>query len=248
MNKRLAAGVALIVAGLCGAAYAFWPVVPPRDPDRIEWHDDFLGGRLRPDYTAPRAHERFAFVESGAAGGWLHLTATSWDRMARLRLGDDPTDTGNASHNMPFVHAAEPTATTRVLLSDNNNLDATIGFVGPDDPNGVSGALIYRDGQGGNDRGWMLQTCRDGDCKTTLLRNADGYVFVHGPSVPFTVRIEMMPGRAQACAESVGDQFCASNSANVPEGGSAWEYQVWGHHGATPSMMIDYLNITQRRS
>jgi hypothetical protein len=220
---------------------------------RIEWHDDFLGQKLRPEYSMVPGTAGPSHGPVNIGGAWWELrTTTPQNHSGRIRLGDDPTDTGGTALAMPFLHAALARGRTRVCLDANLHMNATIGFVGPDDPNGVGGSILYRYQFGY--QGWKLQTVKLGVSTNTALVNAAGMQFNHTPGVPFEVDIFLSPKAVVATVFAPGGPYMAANTTNIPDGGAAWEYQIWGHEQnagqgdwATPTMKFDYLNISQDR-
>lgn len=210
------------------------------DTTRVEWFDDFLGSRLHPAYSYVLTQADFAHPVDGI-GGWFAITASDPEYNARFRLGDDPRDTFGVQMNMPFAHAQHASGQTRVVMSHDAQVEATIGFVGPDDPNGVGGALLYRND--GTNAGWILQTCRDGECEMVPTG------FRHAVGQAFTVEIRLAPGRVEAL---INGRRVAVSTEHVPTGGAAWEYQIWGMEAPgvarpQPTMLIDFLSISQRR-
>jgi hypothetical protein len=224
--------LAVVFLGACGAS-----AVPARDLSALEWHDDFLGANLRPEYSLQTFYAENTFV-ADRPGGWVEMRARGRYEKARMRLGDDPTDTSSVELNMPFFHVSRSVGRSRVVLDSDVNVHATVGYVGPDDPNGVGGAWLYRYefGQGPT---WMLQTCAESQCSNIRAE------WKHTPGEPFELEVRLMPGRVEGY---INGELKAVSTQHVPSGGAAWEYQLWGYEGAEPIMQIDYLNIRQNRS
>lgn len=225
--------------------------------DKVKWYDDFLGSKLHPAYSIPYyclPNRKDCVKSQNIPGGWYKLTANYFQlnsnpeqvspdqsSSGRIRLGDDPTDSAGYDLNMPFTHALEAVGRTRVAMDTDDFMNATIGFVGPDDPQGVAGALLYRFQYGSKD--WWLQTCNKSKCTNARLD------FLHEKGVPFDIEIRLSPDSVEAW---INGKLEARSTEHIPTGGAAWEYQVWGYEDkgeiTHPSMYLDYLHITQKRA
>lgn len=209
------------------------------DSSKVSFSDDFLGiafdARWSTSFTSPGFRE---LSTSPSIGGWGRLAVTnSALGNARMRLGEDP---GTGLFNLLNFAASKTTiAETIVFLNLATDVQATIGFIGLNDPTNVGGALLFS----APSFQWILQTVAGGNATTVNTG------FTHIPGTAFKVRIELSTTAVNAY---INGNLLAQITTNIPTTGLAWEYQVWnvvksGGGFSSPSLWFDYFGIEQNR-
>ena len=225
------------VAFLTSFTFASWAL------DKIVWQDDFLGVRYDQRYSPSVAGGGAVSISTETffpqVGGWLQMwTDNSANSVARLRLGDLPTQSAFTVLNFQF--SKNLSGKSRLKINADTEVEVAAGFVGEDDPANVA-ALLYRESVG-----WILQTCKDSSCATVVLG------FWHAPGVPYVYEVRDSPTVPGDIEALIDGELYASTNQFVPAGALVWEWQIWNRPRATGgwsnrAVWIDYLDIQQDR-
>lgn len=215
----------------------------PQEP-KVSWFDDFLGMEISNAYALSLAGTGNAVInQHSSVGGIVALYALSSDKgAARMRLGED---IGNSFFDVRnFLATKNLKYRSRVFLNRTDDIQATIGFTGLNDPDNVL-ALIYKSSW--NNQTWVFQTIRDKNRLDTPIN------FLHKPGERFTVRIEVEWGETPIARVFINDEEKAAVQGDtIPNTALCAEYQVWNVQSdegtwSQPTLYVDYLSITQDR-
>jgi hypothetical protein len=210
---------------------------------KVTWFDDFLGIRVNPTYAISLNGTGDVKISEGRNGILALYTTGASPGTARVRLGEEP---GNSLHNaLNFSARKNLIYKARVFLNRVDNIQATVGLTGLNDPDNVL-ALVYDHPL--SNEGWYFQDINEGKNSTIPIG------FIHAPGIYFTVRIETELGETPIARVFINDETeprATISGEYIPDGLCA-EFQVWNRKledgsYSQPSLYVDYLSIVQDR-
>lgn len=211
---------------------------------RVRWMDDFLGVAIDARYSQVRDGTGVIGPARGAIpGGALSLeTSSTAAGVARVRLGEERA-TG-AWDVRSFTAGKSVVLRARVQMNRVDGLLATVGFVGPEDPQYAIAALYN---PAVNER-WVFEV------NNASSRLHLSTTFQHTPGAWSVIEILTTAGPIPTAALRIDgkEEARVATEGAVPLEGLAAELQLWnvdqgGGRWSAAAMQVDYLSIEQDR-
>ncbi|GEM_PF-1869245 len=242
---------ALLMLGACEQESAVRPALAPApntptdspvSPLPVQWMDDFLGVSVDGRYAQSLSGTgTIAIAQTGFIGGVLQLaTRETGEGSARLRLGEEPRSGGLDIRS--FSVEKHVTVEARVQLNSMDQLAATVGLVGRDDPDHVIAAIFNP----ADAPTWQFQV-HNGMSRATVSTT-----FQHSAGAWATFRIVTRTEPDVAAILYInGIRQAVVLGQPVPLSGLSPEVQLWnqpvGRGWSQTSLWMDYLRLQQDR-
>lgn len=219
------------------------------DRRTVEFFDDFLGTGLNEQWSVvePQIGGGLRISESPSVNGWVCLEVTGEDdHPVRLRLGEGSDDGPSSVKNF---HTKSPViAETRVFIdtpSPTEFPEATVGFIGVNDPDNIPGALLIRP------QGLYLETAAvgsygdgEGSSRDSSNSEVSRARFFPQSGIPFTIRIE---AKESSTALVINGEEQAVNELGVSAQPALFEFQLWSKDKNPYRLCADYLSLQGER-
>ena len=232
-----------LTRAVCAVVLFVASCVPVRAMPPVVWLDDFIGMKLDARYSISTVGTGFIRVSPNITiGGWAELyTLASGSGTARFRLGEEPSGCSTCPIILNWYVSKNASMEARVILNTATKVDATVGFVGLNDPNVVVAALV-------RENLWYFQVYN----VSAGLQYSAVTTFHHVPGDVYLVRIETIAVPVPTARLLVdGVVYAELTDPRVPLSGLLPELQIWNYPLSSAwsqvTLWVDILSLTQDR-
>jgi hypothetical protein len=210
-------------------------------PKWVIWEDDFLGFRIDPRYSQNTSGTGYIDTATFTGSAVRLYTLSHGAGLARLRFGED---SGNSSYDVRnWLPSKNILFETRVSFNSNTNMQATVGFVGLNDPDNVLAAIL--DTQANPQ--WIFQARSHTGGHQYGVNVPTGFLHAPGEWIDFTIVTE--GGEAFLFINEV--LVASVQYPEIPDSDLTPEFQIWnrlsGNQWTQITMWVDWFYVHQKR-